>query len=88
MELKNYYTIYNKEKEPIAIFEDINHALLFRSKNRKNVEKSIQFSYKSDNLLLYKVEQPKGKLIGYFSKLEFASEILFGGFECERIWNN
>jgi hypothetical protein len=45
--MKTYYTIYNKENKSIAIFENINGALLFRCANRKECKKNIQISYLS-----------------------------------------
>lgn len=36
---------------------------------------------------LFKVEQPKGKVIGYFTQLEYASDFLFGEFIVDRLRN-
>ena len=82
--MTNYYCVYDKEKEPIAIFQDIHLSIKFRC-HPDYLETRIQ---RIDGLPKldgwYNVVQDC-KFVGYFKKREDISEFLIGPFESKKI---
>lgn len=85
--MKDYYCAYNKNKEPIVIFQDIKDSINFLC-TPKYLDIKIQRIEILPKLNeWYRIEQPKGKLIGYFLKQKDASEFLEGKFYSKKIFD-
>ncbi|MEN7982256.1 MAG: hypothetical protein ABFQ65_02325 [Nanoarchaeota archaeon] len=85
--MKNYYTICNEKESPIAIFEKKLYARKFQRK-RNGLPEDIQRTEKFPKLnSWFQIEQPKGKLRGYFLNLRDPSEFYAEEFSSKKKWS-